>query len=61
MKYRIKYLSDAVSNRRVVGAYLLQYYESTARDFFATLKKRVLQICEKNCSLRIMKFRELLL
>ena len=44
MKYRIKFLQDAVHDRDDIKAYLSQYYDSTVRNFFALLKERIAQL-----------------
>ena len=41
MKYRIRYLSEAVSDRNEIKTYLAQYYESTVKEFFSQLKERI--------------------
>ena len=41
MKYRIKFLQDAVDDRDDIKAYLLQFDESTVQKFFALLKERI--------------------
>ena len=44
MKYRIKYMQDAVDDRDDIKLYLSQYCESTVSNFFALLKKRTAQL-----------------
>ena len=44
MKYRIKYLSDTITDRNDIKTYLSQFYESTAKNFFALLKKKTAQL-----------------
>jgi len=46
MSYRINYLPDATEDRDVIREYLSQYYESTVRNFFTLLRKRVAQLKE---------------
>ena len=50
MKYRIKYLPDAVTDRNEIKSYLSQFYKSTANDFFALLKKKTAQLKDYPCS-----------
>jgi len=46
MKYRIKYLPDSATDRSEIKAYLAQYYESTVKNFFALLKKKIERLKE---------------
>ena len=46
MKYRIKYLSETVTDLADIRAYLIRYYESTVRKFFALLKEKTARLKE---------------
>jgi plasmid stabilization system protein ParE len=46
MKYRIKYLPETATDRAEIRTYLIQYYESTVRMFFALLKKKISRLKE---------------
>ncbi|MCL2420601.1 MAG: type II toxin-antitoxin system RelE/ParE family toxin [Defluviitaleaceae bacterium] len=46
MNYQIKYLPTTIEDRAVIRDYLCQYYESTAKNFFVLLKKRISQLKE---------------
>ena len=39
MSYKLAFLPDAVNDSEDLRVYLAQYYESTASNFFALLKK----------------------
>ena len=44
MKYRIRYLPETVSDRNDIKAYLSQYYENTAKKFFAIMKNKIARL-----------------
>jgi len=44
MKYRIRYLPDTITDRDEIREYLSQYYESTAKQFFALLKEKIARL-----------------
>ena len=44
MIYRVRYLPETVKDREEIRSDLAQYYESTVRDFFKLLKKRIAQL-----------------
>ena len=46
MKYRIKFLSDTLTDREKIKAYLSQYHESTAINFFRLLKEKIARLKE---------------
>lgn len=46
MKYRIRYLPDAASDRDDIKEYLSQFYAGTAGRFFALLKQRTARLKE---------------
>ena len=41
MKYRIRYLSESLTDREAIKSYLSQYYNSTVTKFFKLLKKKI--------------------
>ena len=46
MKYKIRFLSETVTDREEIRAYLSQYYESTVTAFFRTLKEKTERLKE---------------
>ena len=46
MKYRIRYLPETVTDRAEIRVYLFQFYEDTAKKFFALLKEKIERLKE---------------
>jgi len=46
MKFRIKYLPAAATNRDEIKAHLSQFYKGTAKRFFALLKEKTYRLKE---------------
>jgi len=44
MKYQIKYLPETTTDLAEIRAYLIQYYESTDKKFFALLKEKITRL-----------------
>ena len=41
MKYKIRYMPEASNDLEEIRLYLSQYYESTVKNFFRLLKKKI--------------------
>ena len=44
MRFRIKYLSETVTDREAIRDYLSQFYNETSKKFFALLKKKTARL-----------------